>query len=405
MMTLAKGAGLEELARAYFARQGFVAIRSVSIQFEDEEVTDIDVWLYGRQGGGVRTRDLVDVKDKRSPKAFERVMWARGMQLALGCDRAFVTTTDNSQKVVRFAHQQKVSLLTAAYLRNWASEDILKDRLSLEELNGNILLFSSHKQDGDWIRQIAAAKSAVVSLAPFPAFNKAITSFRFFSDRAATRPQHREQALRGAYLSASLACVALDAALEKLTFEPQNVRHNMLYAGVTYGDAGDSRVKNSIDTVLSVISKGVNNGRVIARQAGDALDQMFSSVRAGIIAEFFSKDQNSSLLFSVARELEARAHARNRVEMINLSIEAKAVLGVFADFIGVKRTALLSGEFEAVPSATVTPRAVSNMPPPPSRVRAVKSGPADDASPEDGAEKALTEENKSGPPDEQPKLL
>jgi len=56
MMALAKGAGLEELARSYFARQGFVAIRSVSIQFEEEEVTDIDVWLYGRQGGGARTR-------------------------------------------------------------------------------------------------------------------------------------------------------------------------------------------------------------------------------------------------------------------------------------------------------------------------------------------------------------
>ena len=55
MMALAKGAGLEELARTYFARQGYVAIRSVSIQFEDEEVTDVDVWLYGRQGGGVRT--------------------------------------------------------------------------------------------------------------------------------------------------------------------------------------------------------------------------------------------------------------------------------------------------------------------------------------------------------------
>lgn len=286
---MAKGAGLEELARAYFARQGFVAFRSVAIQFEEEDVTDVDVWLYGRQGAAIRTRAVVDVKDKKSPKAFERVMWARGMQLALGCDRAYVTTTDNSQKVARFAHQQKVSLLTAAYLRHWLSDDLLKDRLSFEELNASIQLFAGHKQDGDWIRQMSAAKSAVVSLPPFPAFNKAISAFRFFSERAATRPQHREQALRGAYLSASCACVALDAAIEKLAFDQQQERHRIIYAGVTYGDGGDSRVKNSIDMVLSVISKGVNNGRVIARQAGDALDQMFTSVRAEIIAEFFCK--------------------------------------------------------------------------------------------------------------------
>lgn len=347
MKTLAKGAGLEELARAYFSRQGFVAIRSVSIQFEDEEVTDIDVWLYGRQGGAIRTRALVDVKDKRSPKAFERVMWARGMQLALGCDRAFVATTDNSQKVARFAHQQKVFLLTAAYLRQWAEGDVLKDRLSLEEFNANIQVFSGQKQDGDWLRQIAAAKSAVASLAPFPSFNKAMASFRFFSERAATRPYHREQALRGAYLSASLACVALDAALEKLAFEQQQVRQQMLYTGVTYGDAGDNRVKNSINTVLSVISSGVNNGKVIARQAADSLEQMFASVRADIIAEFFSKDKSISILFSVARELEARSHARNRADLTDLSLDAKIVLGVFADFIGAKRTAILSSEFAA----------------------------------------------------------
>lgn len=347
-MVLAKGAGLEELARAYFAWQGYVALRSVSIQFEEEEVTDVDVWLYGRQGGGVRTRALVDVKDKKSPKAFERVMWARGMQLALGCDRAVVTTTDTNPKVTRFAQQQKVTLLTATYLRRWAStEDILRDRMSIEDLVANIQSYSGHKQDGDWIKQISVAKSAVVSLAPYPAFNKAISSFRFFAERAATRPQHREQAVRGAFFSAGLACMALDAALERLSFEDQKTRYRLLYAGVTYGDAGDSRVKGSIDIVLSVISNGIKNGQVLARQTSDALKDMFAGVRAEIIAEFFSKEQNGSLLFPVARELEARAHMRSRTQLVALSTESKAIVGVFADFVGVKRVALLSTDFVA----------------------------------------------------------
>ncbi|AXJ96484.1 MULTISPECIES: restriction endonuclease [unclassified Sphingomonas] len=350
-MALAKGAGLEELARAYFARQGFVAIRSVSIQFEEEEVTDVDVWLYGRQGGGVRTRALVDVKDKKSPKAFERIMWARGMQLALNCDRAVVATTDTNTKVTRFAQQQKVALLTAAYLRNWSGgDDVLKERLSLEELTSSIQSYTGHKQDGDWLKQIAAAKSAVVSLAPYPAFNKAIASFRFFAERAATRPQHREQALRGAFLSAALACMALDAALEKLSFEEPKARYNLLYSGVTYGDAGDNRVQSSIDTVLSVISRGVKNGPALARQTSDALEEMFAGVRAEIIAEFFAKEQNAAHLFPVARELEGRAHARSRESLIGLSVEAKSIIGVFADFVGAKRTALLSSEFVAAAS-------------------------------------------------------
>jgi hypothetical protein len=356
MTGLVKGAGLEELARAYFARQGFVAIRSVSIQFEEEEVTDVDVWLYGRQGGGARTRALVDVKDKRSPKAFERVMWARGMQLALGCDRSIVTTTDTNAKVTRFAQQQKVALLTAAFLRDWASgDDVLKDRLSLEELVSNIQSYPGQKQDGDWIRHIVMAKSAVVSLAPYPAFNKAISSFRFFAERALTRPQHREQALRGAFLSAALACMALDSALEKLAFQDSATRHRLLYSGVTYGDSGDSRVQSSIDTVLSLIAEGVKNGRAIARQTSDALKAMFAGLRAEIIAEFFAKEQNAAHLFPVARELEFRAHARARTEMTALSIEAKSIIGIFADFVGAKRTALLSSDFvtQANPPATL----------------------------------------------------
>lgn len=365
MTALAKGAGLEELARAYFVRQGFVAIRSVSVQFEEEEVTDADVWLYGRQGGGVRTRTLVDVKDKKSPKAFERIMWARGMQLALGCDRAVVTTTDTNAKVTRFAQQQKVALLTAAFLRHWAGgDDVLKDRLSLEELIASIQSYSGQKQDGDWIKQIAVAKSAIVSLAPYPAFNKAITSFRFFAERAAIRPQHREQALRGAFLSASLACMALDAALEKLAFEEPSTRHRLLYSGVTYGDAGDNRVQTSIDTVLAVISNGMKNGRTIARQTSEALEGMFAEVRAEIIAEFFAKEQNAGHLFPVARELEFRAHARARSEIMALSVEAKSIIGVFADFVGAKRTALMSSDFvipSPNPASPPTPNLTTSM--------------------------------------------
>jgi hypothetical protein len=345
-MAWAKGAGLEELARAFFVRQGFVAIRSVSIQFEDEEITDVDVWLYARQGAGIRTRGLVDVKDKKSPKAFERVLWVRGMQLALGCDRAFVATTDASPKVIRFAQQQKVALVPASLLRRQVDKQL--DRLSLEELISNIQQFTSHKQDGDWLKQIAAAKSAVVSLPPYPAFNKAMSVFRFFAERAATRPQHREQALRGAYLAAALASVALDAASERLAFEENVVRQKLLYEGVTYGDVGDGRVKSSINTVLGVIANGVNNGKVIARQTGDAINEMFASLRAEIIAEFFAKGENLQMLFAVARELEGKAHARSRSEMTTMSVEAKSVLGVFADFVGAKRTPLFSPDFASV---------------------------------------------------------
>jgi hypothetical protein len=76
-------------------------------------------------------------------------------------------------------------------------------------------------------------------------------------ERAQTRPQHKEQAIRAAYLAAALACIALDAALEHVLYEDSASRYKAIAAGVTYGDAGDAKVQKSIDTVLSVIAEGM----------------------------------------------------------------------------------------------------------------------------------------------------
>jgi hypothetical protein len=340
-----KGAGLEELVRAYFARQGFFALRGVRVRFEDEEITDIDVWLYGRQSASVRTTTIVDVKDKRSPKAFERILWTRGTQLALGCDRAIVATTDGGPKIVRFAQQQKVGLLSKDFLQRLQNKIDTTDRLTAEQFLECIQQYRDHKQDGDWIKLISDAKSAIISLHGYPAFNKAMSVFRFFAERAQTRPQNREQAIRGAYMAAALACIALDSALERVVYEDSTSRFKAIAAGVTYGDAGDARVQNSIDTVLSVMTGGMENGRVVARQAREALDRLFESVRADIIAEHFSKESNAAVLFSVARELDDRAHSANPLKIQDLTTEAKSVLGIFADFVQANRIVLFSRDF------------------------------------------------------------
>src|SRR3546814_17868977 len=51
-----------------------------------------------------------------SPKAFERILWVRGMQLAIGCDRALVATTETDPRIARFARDQKVALISRAFL-------------------------------------------------------------------------------------------------------------------------------------------------------------------------------------------------------------------------------------------------------------------------------------------------
>lgn len=341
-MVTPKGALLEEVVRAYFARQGFYVLRSVPFRFEDNDVTDIDVWLYARQSASARIRGIVDVKNKKSPKAFERVIWVKGLQSILNCDRATIATTDNSVSLAKFANSQKVAFLSKQFLDRVEKRVGPTERLTLEEFEQKIQSYPAHKVDGDWMQILRSTKSAVVSLKGFTAFNKAMLAFRFFSERAEVRVQHNEIAIRSALLTAGIACIALDAALEKFTFEDAATRVAGIMEGVTYGD-GDNRAKQSIETALAAIAEGTPNGRALAANARQHLDHRFSEMRADIIAEHFARDTNSQPLFNIAKELDEAAHAIWPSSIPTLSIEARTALGIFADFCRIKRSSLPIG--------------------------------------------------------------
>jgi len=350
-MALTKGALLEELVREYFVRQGYFVLRSVPFQFDGDDVTDVDVWLYSRQAASARVRAIVDVKNKKSPKAFERVLWVKGLQAALGCDRAFIATTDVNPKLTRFAQSQQIAVLSKGILERLEKKLSVDDRLTLEEFLGLVQSYPAQKQDGDWIRLVSQAKAALASRSGFPAFNTTIAAFRFFAERAEMRVQYRDVALRSALLCAALACIALDTALERLVFEDGDRRFDGLMRGVCYGDTGDGKMLANISDALAVLSEGLPNGRAIAAQARAQFDQRIAALRAEIIAEHFAREHNAQHLFGVAKELDDAAHARV-IGGKPLSVEARSVLGVFADFVGVKRS-VLPMRGEVTPDAAV----------------------------------------------------
>ena len=358
-MASGKGPALEELVREYFAKQGYFALRSVPFRYEGEDVTDVDVWLYSRQAASARIRGLVDVKNKRSPKAFERILWVKGLQNALGCDRAFVATTDANPAAVRFAASQKISVLTKGFLDRLEKRLDNDIRLTLEAFVELINTNAAHKQDGNWVRVLEDAKSAVASLNGFSAFNRTMIAFRFFSERAEVRMQHKDIAVRCALLSAALACVAIDGALERYVFEEAESRYQGLEDGVMFGDSGDGRAKKSLESALVAISEGMENGRAIAAKAKDHLHMRLEALRADVIAEHFTRENNAQHLFTVAKELEETAHSKKPIEGCELSLEARSTLGVFADFTGVKRSVLPIIKGESDPAIVTSPLAKS----------------------------------------------
>lgn len=338
-MTKGKGESFEELVREYFSRRGFLAVRSVMFQFENDDVTDVDIWLYGKQASGFRMHGIVDAKNKKSPKAFERILWVKGLQAITRSDRAFVATTDKNPKVSAFGERNGVLVLNKPFLQKYVDAGN-GGRLTLEEFESHIKQFQSWKSDGDWLKTISRVKSAAASASPYPAFNIATVAFSFFGERLQTRPMYAEQALRCTVLAAAFACIALDRALEPLQFSDEVARGQSISNGLAFGDSGDGRVLKSIKSVLDVVQDHVENGRAVAARVRGFFERLPTTVRADIIAEHFRSEHRSQRLFQVARELERYAF-RAMDAPVELSVDARATLGVLADYCEVDRRLLL----------------------------------------------------------------
>lgn len=353
-----KGASLEEAARNYFNKQGYYALRSVPYKFDGEDVTDIDVWLYGRQAASGRVRVIVDAKDKKSPKALERVLWTRGLQASTKSDRAIVATTDTTTKVARFARANSVSVITKQYLDDFSkSPKGINNRLSLEEFYNHINLYKNHKSDGNWIAKIESAKESLVSKNPFHSFNTSIAALNFFIERIDTRPLYDDQAFRCALLCASIACVSLDAAIEKFSFETPNRRYQLISDGVVFGDDDGKSSRNRINAILDVIRSSIPNGGNLAYQINTSLEKEFSKIRSDVLAEYFTDESNSFSLFNAARELEELAHHPMTNTKVEMSLETTGILAVFLDHLGAKRSAGIGRSFKEITSHPQLPLA------------------------------------------------
>ena len=94
-----KGHRMEETLRIYFLKSGYYVARGVPFRYKDFDITDIDLWLYNRTSPVSREISIVDVKNKKTPLAIERIFWTKGLQIAIKANSALVATTDKRKDV------------------------------------------------------------------------------------------------------------------------------------------------------------------------------------------------------------------------------------------------------------------------------------------------------------------
>lgn len=336
---LSKGQEMEELLRSYFLQAGYYVMRGVPFQYEGFDVTDIDLWLYNRTSPVARNISIVDIKNKRTPQAIERIFWTKGLSQALNADNAIVATTEKRTEVKEFGNKLGVLVLDGAFLSKLSkSENHFTRRLSDEEFIENIQDYDLGKLDGDWKGKIIECKSLLSSGLTFDTCNKWLDISKFFAEQVLTKPSRVETALRCFYFSLSFVAISIDFILKELSFLDQSERLERLSEGFTYGSKGKEGMDKTINLSLGLVDQFSPEGSGITSQIRSRIDHEFASLPTQTLGEYFSKNDVGRLLFNNARELESLSMSRSFSSHVDSSAEIRGLIGCLLDYWSISRT-------------------------------------------------------------------
>lgn len=336
--SLPKGPKMEELLRSYFLKSGYYVVRGVPFVYEGFDVTDIDLWLYSRTSSVSREVALVDAKNKKTPQAIERIFWVQGLRIATKATNAIVATTEKRQEVKDFGRDLGVLVLDGSFLGRLAHTDEPNaTRLSDEEFFARINEYSLSKLDGDWRGRIVLSKSLLAKSLSFDSCNEWLGQGKFFAEQSVTKGAQRETTLRCLYLVCSFVAIAIDYCMKELSFHEQSERSALIKDGFTYGSRGSSGLKKVLNVAMGLVEEHANDGPAISREVRTSVEKQLAQLNTAILGDFFSKNEVARTLFTVAKEFEQLAMARDFTSHEAASVELRSVLFCLLDYWGIDR--------------------------------------------------------------------
>lgn len=339
---LSKGPLMEERLRHYFLGLGYFVLRGVKYKVDRFDVTDVDLWLYGRPSPLLRQRANVDIKNRRTPQALERIFWARGLQLALGLEECIVATTDSRAEIREFGVKNRVTVLDGAFLSrlNKSGKGSI-ELLSEENFVDNAERGSLGRLGGDWKGRYEAAKSRVLSALDFDGSNATLNDIHYFMGEVITSEGvQKAVALRMLYASVSLFLVSVDFLLKDNSTLEAEQRRSLLANGFRYGNGGKAFVEQLAKMATALVSSSGSSpraGNVIA----DELYRQASAIQAEVLAEHFSKNAVQGSIFELAKVFQSAAYSTTVPSPVELSSGCQAVIGVLGDFFALDRKRIL----------------------------------------------------------------
>jgi len=326
-----KGSAAEEALRNYFLSIGYYVARGIKFTFHRFDVTDVDLWLYARNSPLSRERICVDIKNKKTPQALERIFWAKGLQSVLGLDSCIVATTDSRPDVREFGLQHNVRVLDGKFLsRLTNSARSHKERITEEDFLADLESGSLGRLSGDWRGRYEESKSRLLHSLNFDGCNAWLEDIGILlSEIGAGVPRWRLL-----YAICAHLLIGIDFILREHVTSDHEQRRSVIDAGIRFGESGQAFTEK-VSRMAASLVESVAAQPGLARTVQQEIDAQVSQVKAEILAEFFAK--NTSWFFDVALQLEAAAYAPLLVKPSAMPAMCQGVIGVLADFWGVDR--------------------------------------------------------------------
>lgn len=340
-ITGAKGLRTEELVRAYFLRAGFFVMRGIKLRHDGTDLTDIDIWVYERSATLARRRTIIDIKDRRTPQAAERMFFVKGVASVIAVEGAGVATTDNRPILRELARKHGVLWIDGADLQRLKDSDALSglNRMTEEDFYIEISEIDKLRSSRLFRDKIERVKSAIADRFGPSCANTALEGFAFFASASVSAHPTSVTARGGgrlSYLSAAIAAAAFDFASADTALRPSSERIRHMTDAIRFGANKEDTLAN-LRWTESAISEFLPNGAGLAQVVREKFTAALAEVPAEALAEIVIKLSNSEKLFNIAKSLESAAYASDLVSFDYLDTDSKSFLGALLDFADISR--------------------------------------------------------------------
>lgn len=325
---LFKGELMEELLRSYFLNLGYYVVRGVKFKYEGVDITDVDLYLYGRTSSLTRQRINVDIKNKKVPQAFERILWANGLMKLLNFNSCIVATTDQRPLIHTFGQLHNTIILDGAFLAK-IRINTFPDRLTEEDI---LLKFSKHKSyktfgNKDWRYIYETSKTKLLTEQDFSGFNSTLFNLIYFIEKVLTDEQKREDATRMLYIILSHLLIIIDFIAKDIAFLDTLDKEKKLSDGFKFGNLG----KDGVDKIISMAVQ------ISGNKSANSFLKSLESIPTDILKDFFSKNENTKNLYNWSKEFESLGFKKKFVDPDLIEAPLKGVISVILDFAKIER--------------------------------------------------------------------